>query len=205
MTEGGKFPNEIKLILVGESGTGKTNLITVSIGGKFDINSKSSTAPSFVHKPINLGFMTYNVYLWDTLGNEAFRSLTRIFMKGSKIVIFVYDITDKHSFNELPFWVGKIEEVLGKDPIIGVVGNKIDLVNQEEVTEEEGKKYAESIKAKFRLTSAKEDAEGFVEFIEELVKAYHEKYGDKRAGSITSKVYLDKSKHKKSKKKKNCC
>ena len=203
MTEGGKFPNEIKLILVGESGTGKTNLITVSIGGKFDINSKSSTAPSFVHKPIKLESITYNLYLWDTLGNEAFRSLTRIFMKGSKIVIFVYDITDKHSFNELPFWVGKIQEVLGKEPIIGVVGNKIDLINQEEVTEEEGKKYAQSIKAKFRLTSAKEDPDGIVEFIEELVKDYHEKYGDKRKESVC-KVHLDKKKHKKNKKKSWC-
>ena len=203
MTEEGKYPNEIKLILVGESGTGKTNLITVSIGGKFDINSKSSTAPSFVHKPIKLESITYNLYLWDTLGNEAFRSLTRIFMKGSKIVIFVYDITDKHSFNELPFWVGKIQEVLGKEPIIGVVGNKIDLINQEEVTEEEGKKYAQSIKAKFRLTSAKEDPDGFVEFIEELVKDYHEKYGDKRKESVC-KVHLDKKKHKKNKKKSWC-
>ena len=124
-------------------------------------------------------------------------------MKGSKIVIFVYDITDKHSFNELPFWVGKIQEVLGKEPIIGVVGNKIDLINQEEVTEEEGKKYAQSIKAKFRLTSAKEDPDGFVEFIEELVKDYHEKYGDKRKESVC-KVHLDKKKHKKNKKKSWC-
>ena len=105
---------EIKVILVGESGTGKTSLINVAMGMKFQEGTELTTSSaSFVTKIIKIGDKSYSLNLWDTIGQEKFRSLTKIFIKDSKIVIFVYDITNKRSFEELNFWFKTIHDVLG--------------------------------------------------------------------------------------------
>ena len=135
---------EIKVILVGETSTGKTSLISITIGEKF-IEGKeiTSSTASFVTKIIKIGEKEYTLNLWDTIGQEKFRSLTKIFIKDSKIVIFVYDITNMKSFTELEYWFKTIKDVLGDEPVLGIVGNKQDLYIREQVKEELLKKYAE--------------------------------------------------------------
>ena len=81
--------NGIKIILVGDSGTGKTNLITVAAGFEFNSNTLTTTSCSYIQKIIKKGDKEYKVNLWDTIGQEKYRSLTKIFLKDSKIVIFV--------------------------------------------------------------------------------------------------------------------
>ena len=160
---------EIKVILVGESGTGKTSLIKVSMGLIFQEGMELSTSSaSFVTKKIKLGEKTYSLNLWDTIGQEKFRSLTKIFIKDSKIVIFVYDITNSRSFEELNFWFKIIHDVLGDSPILGICGNKQDLFVKEEVNEETAGKYAEEKGVPFRLTSAKNPM-SFNLFLEDLL------------------------------------
>ena len=97
------------------------------------------------------------------------RSLTKLYFNNSKIVIFVYDITDKKSFEGLISWEKDVKELIGDDIIKGVIGNKQDLILNEQVNEEEAIKHANSINAKFRLTSAKMDPEGFNSFLQELL------------------------------------
>ena len=167
--------NGIKIILVGDSGTGKTNLITVAAGFEFNSNTLTTTSCSYIQKIIKKGDKEYKVNLWDTIGQEKYRSLTKIFLKDSKIVIFVYDITNKVSFNSLQFWKKIIDEVLGPTPVFGVVGNKSDLYLNEKVKEEEGEEYAKKIGAKFSITSAKTNPEGFSTFIENILDDYLEK------------------------------
>ena len=170
--------NSIKIILVGDSGTGKTNLITVSAGMEFNSNSLTTTSCSYVQKIINKEGKEYKVNLWDTIGQEKYRSLTKIFLKDSKIVIFVYDITNRETFESLAFWKKIIDEVLGNGPIFGVIGNKMDLYYDEKVKDEEGEEYANKIGAKFLLTSAKNDPKGFNTFIEQILDEYLNKSGD---------------------------
>ena len=170
--------NSIKIILVGDSGTGKTNLIAVSAGMEFNSNSLTTTSCSYVQKIINKEGKDYKVNLWDTIGQEKYRSLTKIFLKDSKIVIFVYDITNRETFESLVFWKKIIDEVLGNEPIFGVVGNKMDLYYEEKVKDEEGEESANSIGAKFLLTSAKNDSKGFNKFIELMLEEYLSKYCD---------------------------
>ena len=158
--------NSIKIIWVGDSGTGKTNLITVAAGFEFNSNSLSTTSCSYVQIKIKKDEKEYKVNLWDTIGQEKYRSLTKIFLKDSKIVIFVYDITKEESFESLPFWKKIIDDVVGETPILAVIGNKNDLYLDEKVKEEDGEKYAKSIGAKFLLTSAKNDPTGFIQFLE---------------------------------------
>ena len=192
---------EIKVILVGESGTGKTSLINATMGLPFKESLESTTANSFSSKKITVGSKQYILNLWDTIGQEKFRSLTKIFIKDSKIVLLVYDITRLNSFKELDFWYKMIRDILGDDIIVGVCGNKQDLFAREQVKEEEGRKYAEERNISFKLTSAKNPL-SFNKFLDELVKQYTEKFGGEKNKEDKEKINL--SGDKKNDKKK-CC
>ena len=192
---------EIKVILVGESGTGKTSLINATMGLPFKESLESTTANSFSSKKITVGSKQYILNLWDTIGQEKFRSLTKIFIKDSKIVLLVYDITRLNSFKELDFWYKMIRDILGDDIIVGVCGNKQDLFAREQVKEEEGRKYAEERNISFKLTSAKNPF-SFNKFLDELVRQYTEKFGGEKNKEDKEKINL--SGDKKNDKKK-CC
>ena len=91
---------KIKVILVGDAGVGKTSLIKVTIGKEFNEEEKSTIYSTFSIKTIQINKKKYNLYIWDTMGQEKLKSLTKIFFKNSKIVVLVYDITKRiHSMN----------------------------------------------------------------------------------------------------------
>ena len=172
--------DEVKVILLGESGVGKTNLINITMGDNFNESEIVSSTSSFSMKKITVRGKEYNIKLWDTIGQEKLRSLTKLFYNDSKIAIFVYDITRKGTFEEIKnYWVNDVEEKLGKDIIKGVVGNKIDLFLNEEVSREEGEEFANSINAQFLSTSAKSDNPSkFEDFLTKLYEEYLTKKGD---------------------------
>ena len=176
--------NLIKVILVGDSGTGKTQLITVAAGFEFNSTSLTTTSCSYVQIKLQKNKKEYKINLWDTIGQEKYRSLTKIFLKDSKIVIFVYDITNRQTFESLIYWKKIIDDVLGPTPIFGVVGNKNDLYLEEKVKEDEGEAFAKSINAKFLYTSAKNESNAFVKFIEQILDDFVEKKFDEREESI---------------------
>ena len=192
---------EIKVILVGESGTGKTSLINATMGLPFKESLESTTANSFSSKKITIGSKQYILNLWDTIGQEKFRSLTKIFIKDSKIVLLVYDITRLNSFKELDFWYKMIRDILGDDTILGVCGNKQDLFTREQVKEETGRKYAEERNMPFKLTSAKNPL-SFNKFLDELVGKYIEKFGGGKIKEDNGKINLNGDKKND---KKKCC
>ena len=163
--------DEIKVILVGEVATGKTSLINTSIGLEFKDKIESTQSSTIMQKQVTINEKTYTINLWDTIGQEQYRSLTKIFMKGAKIVIFVYDITRKETFDQLEFWIDNTREVLGDKPILGIIGNKSDLYDKEVVKEELAEEYAAKKGIPFSLTSAK-TPKTFSDFLEELVKKY---------------------------------
>ena len=169
-------PEEIKVILVGESGTGKTSLINTSIGLPFKENLNSTSTNSFAPKEFEISGKKYILNLWDTIGQEKFRSLTKIFIKESKIVIFVYDITNEKSFIELNYWIDTITEILKDEPVLGIAGNKQDLYIKEVVKEERAQKFADERNMLFKLTSAK-TPKSFIKLMEELLKQYIVKNG----------------------------
>ena len=126
--------------------------------------------------------------------------MTKIFTKNSKIVIFVYSINNRESFEIMKtYWVKSIKESLGDEPIIGIVGNKSDLFLEEKVKEEEGKEFANQLNANFRLVTAKEDPIGFVDFMGELLDEFLEKKGIKVKGNNFN------INNKPTAKKKKCC
>ena len=189
--------DDIKVILVGEMGTGKTSLINTSVGLEFKDKVATTTTNTIMNKILNIDNKVYSISLWDTIGQERYRSLTKIFMKGAKIIIFVYDITDYHSFTELNFWFEFTKEVINDDTVVAIVGNKSDLFLNEKVKEEEGKKLAEDNGYEFSLSSAKAP-NVFCQFLEKLVKIYIcNKFGNNLNDS--KRLKSDKNK------KKKCC
>ena len=161
----------IKAILVGESGVGKTCLINVCVGNPFDANEKVTYANSFIEKKYIIDSEEYRINLWDTVGQEKYRTMAKIFYKDANIVIFVYDITNENSFNLLKdYWVREVEENLVNPAVCAIVGNKKDLYAKEEISGDTVKEFANSKKMKFKLCSAKVDPQGFSDFVEELLK-----------------------------------
>ena len=194
----------IKIIIIGEMGTGKTNLINAYFDKPFNKDNFTTTAPEFFQKELKVDGCNCLVGLWDTAGQEKYRSLSKVIMNGSKIVVLVYDVTNKKTFEELNFWVKSVEEVLGKDPILGIAANKIDLFEEQVVEREEGEKYANDIGALFAETSAKEDQKGFQDFIFKLLQKYIQKNGLGTKNVDNGRILLDKKKINTKKKKKKC-
>ena len=131
------------------------------------------------------------------------KKFNKIIFKNSKIVVFVYDITNKNSFEELNSWEKNIKDILGDDIIKGVVGNKQDLYFDEKVKENEGMEHAQTIGAKFLVTSAKNDPDSFSNFLKELLIEYLEKNKNKKREKTL--VLKNNDKNERKKKNRNCC
>ena len=104
-----------KVVLVGESGVGKTCIITQYIDEIFDNKVTTTNAATFSSKFLELGNQKIKFDIWDTAGQEIYRSIGKIFYKEAKVVIFVYDITDPNSFNEIKqYWYNQIKDYTPK-------------------------------------------------------------------------------------------
>ena len=160
---------QIKAILLGNSGVGKTNLINTCTGFNFEEDYESTSCCSYRQKILEINDKKYIINLWDTAGQELYRAVTKIFIKGSHLVIFVYDITNKESFESLNEWIGICNNLIDNQYIAGIAGNKKDLYMQEQVNEEEARKYAEEKKMPFSLVSAKDDPKSFELFLKDLI------------------------------------
>ena len=107
-------------------------------------------------KNIQVNDRNVRVQIWDTAGQESYRSITRSYYKSSTCAFIVYDITNKKSFTNVTSWLNECREMCFKDILICLVGNKTDLESKRVVSKEEGKKFAQSINALFILTSCQE-------------------------------------------------
>ena len=203
---------EVKLIVVGETNVGKTSLIKQYIENIFSEEKTATVGYDTISKDLEIENRKLKLNIWDTCGQEQYRTINQMFVKNSKIALLVYDITKKETFNEIKnYWYNYIISSLGKNIIVGIAGNKCDLYEEEEVKTEEGKEFSESINAIFKETTAKNN-EAISQLIELLTKKYIETFSSIKGNNDVNvnnnnvkSVQLNKETIKKSKKKKGCC
>ena len=171
-----KYDTSIKAILLGEMGVGKTNLIRRAMGLDFDKISNSNVGGSYGENDIVVNGVKYSYKLWDTAGQEKFRSLNKLFIKDSKIIIIVFAINDYKSFTQIDFWLNYAKEILGNSGyILGLVGNKSDLYDSQEIEDKTINEKVKELGIKYKLTSAAMNSE-FKIFLNELLTDYIKKY-----------------------------
>ena len=145
-----------KVVLVGESGVGKTSIITQFIDQTFQEDQQSTTGGTFSTKSVVCdGGKVLKFEIWDTAGQERYRALTKMFYKDANAAVLVYDITRKDSFEELQtYWAEQIKESSPPNIILAVAANKSDLYQQEAVDEGKAREFADSLGAIYASTTA---------------------------------------------------
>ena len=163
----------IKIIMLGSINVGKTSLVTKYATGKIPGKTKTTESASYVSKLRSINGNNFEIKIWDTAGQEKFKSITKIFTKESKIAILVYSIDNEESFNDLDGWLKLIKESNDKEVILGVAANKSDLKSDSTISESKGREYAEKIGAEWKSTSAILENGGIEEFVETLFLKYY--------------------------------
>ena len=193
---------QAKIVLLGDAGVGKSSIIQRFISGSFTEYGAPTVGASFLSKLIEFDQRTIKLNIWDTAGQEKFNSLSISYCRACNACIFVYDITKRRTFEGMKKWYNNVQQLLEADTILIVVGNKEDVIDEEEVSLNESRCYSESIQANFYKVSAKQGigiSKMFTEIGEKLLGLDSINFG----GGVKSSIAL--SAGTAPVKKQNCC
>ena len=144
-----------KIVLIGESGVGKSNLLLRFTRNEFDAEKRSTMGVEFATRSIQHDNKVIRAQIWDTAGQERFRTITSSYYRGAHGIIVVYDVTDRKSFNSIPQWLNEIELNATPNIIKIMIGNKADAVETKEISTDQAIEFAQKNDMKFFETSAK--------------------------------------------------
>ncbi|ULU05680.1 hypothetical protein L5515_014083 [Caenorhabditis briggsae] len=164
---------KFKVVLLGEGCVGKSSLVLRFVENKFSTRHLSTIQASFQNKTVQVDDCKAELHIWDTAGQEKYHALGPIYYRGSNGVLLVFDITEQRSFKKVKNWVLEIKTCLGKTAEILIVGNKIDLDDERQVSRQEAESYAESEGALYMETSAQENrgiSEAFTALTEKMIQ-----------------------------------
>jgi len=145
---------DAKLVLLGNSGVGKTSLVYRYVQGAFSGELSSTIGASFMTKRMFVDGVKVKLQIWDTAGQERFRSMTPMYYRAASAAILVYDVTAHESFEAVREWVDELSNNVEGDIVLAIAGNKVDLASYKQVQTKKAKAYADSIGAIFYETSA---------------------------------------------------
>ena len=166
-----------KVVLVGDSFVGKTNIMSKYLKNEFHEDSKATVGVEFGSRQFNIEGHVVKAQIWDTAGQERYKAITSAYYKGAKGAFIVYDITRKESFENVSKWAEQLKSTADKNLTIIIVGNKTDLEDQRQVTSEEGQNKANSLESAFIETSAASGSnldKAFEMMINEVYQKCHE-------------------------------
>ena len=164
-----------KVLILGDSFVGKTNMLKRFLHNEFYMNTKETVGVEFGSKNFIMGESDIiKAQIWDTAGQERYRSVTKAYYKGAKGALLVYDITRKSTFENVDNWLIDLRTNADKDILIILIGNKRDLMDNREVSVEEAQTKAEQYNIAYMETSAKSGdniSKAFTELVEQVYKA----------------------------------
>ena len=175
------FDYLLKYIIIGDAGVGKSNILLRYVYSTFKSEYQLTIGVEFGEKNVELKDKMYKIQIWDTAGNEQFRSITRTYYKNSVCAIVVYDITRRESFESVINWIEDCKLNSPKTVFMILVGNKSDLSENRQVTTEEGEEFATRYGIRFFETSAKDGVnieETFMESIQFIANRLEKNYYD---------------------------
>ena len=143
-----------KIVLIGDSFVGKTNIMSKYLKNEFHEDSKATVGVEFGAKKFDIEGKSVKAQIWDTAGQERYKSITTTYYKGAKGALIVYDITRKETFDSVDRWISELVNSGDKNMTMLLIGNKCDLDNQRQVSKEQGEEKAKAFKVAFLETSA---------------------------------------------------
>ena len=161
----------LKCIVVGASGAGKTALTKRLIDNKFEKYTQPTLSVDFKSKEVNINGRNVVLNIYDTAGQEKYSSITQSYLRGADCALVVFDLTDKHSFDDAPKWIKSVKTLSPFASFI-LVGNKCDLANERVISTADGEQYAKSVSLKYIETSALSSMnvnEAFIRCAEEYI------------------------------------
>ena len=164
-----------KIVLVGDSFVGKSNMMSKYLKNEFHDETKSTIGVEFGAKLFNIEGHIIKAQIWDTAGTEKYKAIASAYYKGARGAFIVYDITNKDSFLSVEEWAHDVAPSANKSLIILLIGNKSDLEDQRKVSKEEGENKARSINAAFMETSAF-SGENIEKAFEKMINEIYSKY-----------------------------
>ena len=183
---------ELKIVLLGDSGVGKSSIIKQYVTHSFDPDINSSISSKYISKEVKIEDInkTVKFNLWDTAGQEKYRSLAKIFYKDALIIVFVYSVENKTSFENLKtYWYQEVKNNNTSNVIFGVIGNKYDLYDLAQIEEKEAIEWTDSIGGIFQLQSAKNNTGIDLLFYNLAKKYFNPNFEYKKEEKKAKKLY----------------
>ncbi|KAL6529690.1 Ras-related protein Rab-11B [Orobanche gracilis] len=161
-----------KLVLIGDSGVGKSNLLSRFARNEFSLESKSTIGVEFATRSIRVNDKIVKAQIWDTAGQERYRAITSAYYRGAVGALLVYDVTRHVTFENVERWLKELRDHTDQNIVIMLVGNKADLRHLRAVSAEDGQAFAKNEKICFLETSALESLNVENAFTEVLTEIY---------------------------------
>lgn len=163
----------LKFIIVGDSCVGKSNILSNFTDKHFHTTHEMTIGVEFATKIVSHANINYKINIWDTAGQETFKSITRSYYRGTMGCLMVYDMTNRDSFNAVTTWLQDLKKYCSPQIVITLIGNKSDLDASRQISYEEGKTFADENGLMFLETSAKTGQNienGFINIIQQISK-----------------------------------
>merc|ERR1712217_469495 len=201
------YDHLFKLVLIGDSGAGKSSLLLRFADDTFTESYITTIGVDFRFKTIPVERKTIKLQIWDTAGQERFRTITSAYYRGADGIILVYDTCDRESFNHVDDWLEEVNRYVNESTCKILVGNKCDNTAEKQVTTEEAKKKADELGIAFIETSAKDatNVETAFQMMSSELIVKREQQGASTAKSGSSGVGLLTPKKDAGAKKAACC
>ena len=201
-----------KVVLIGDTSVGKTNILSKYLTNDFDPDSKATVGVEFGTKNFKIEDNIVKVQIWDTAGQERYRSITNAYYKGAKGSLLVYDITNPKTFESIDRWLSDLKVNGDENISVVLLGNKSDLESDRKVSTQQGKEKAEFYKLAFMETSALNGnniEKAFSELITDVYKNHHDLFEKQAKVVINDRAInlenADENDEKIEKEKKGCC